>query len=112
MPVIPLRTSLKQAITVGYRPKSDTSLREPSSKLGAAKVANIPEACHVGRGVSVSEKKLFEFRHYPLDHDGQKTGATCQEQCYTCFFPHDVPPNLVCDFQPVPPQVPAQAREA
>jgi hypothetical protein len=56
--------------------------------------------------------KLFEFRHYPLDHDGQEAGGACQQQCYTCFFAHGVPPDLVCVFQPVPPQVPAQAREA
>jgi hypothetical protein len=38
-----------------------------------------------------NSEKLLKFRHYPLDHDGHKAGATGQQQCYPCFFRHGVP---------------------
>jgi hypothetical protein len=98
---IPSRTGLKQAITAGCRPKIDKLATRTVIEFGALNSLMLPRPCHVGKDVSVSGK-LLEFRHDPLDHDGQEAGTTGQQQCYTRFFPHGVPPILVCVFKPVP----------
>lgn len=61
--------------------------------------ASDPMKLRSPRCTAGAARLLLEFLDDPIDHDGQQTSRTAQEQRDACFLAHDVPPIGLSDIR-------------